>query len=66
MKQLLIIALVTLLPAAWAADSDYNREDWGVMEGLRPGLPEHQAHRRHRAAWTDPEEETVWFGVHYD
>ena len=33
---------------------------------LRPGdyllIP---AHRRHRVAWTDPEQPTVWLAVHY-
>ncbi|WP_416140387.1 cupin domain-containing protein [Halomonas sp. HK25] len=24
------------------------------------------AHRRHRVAWTDPNEDTVWLAVHYD
>ncbi|AXY42654.1 cupin domain-containing protein [Halomonas alkalicola] len=24
------------------------------------------AHRRHRVAWTDPDEATVWLAVHYD
>ena len=23
------------------------------------------AHRKHRVAWTDPEQETVWLAVHY-
>jgi cupin 2 domain-containing protein len=24
------------------------------------------AHRRHRVAWTEPDEATVWLAVHYD
>ncbi|MFW6379209.1 MAG: cupin domain-containing protein [Guyparkeria sp.] len=24
------------------------------------------AHTRHRVAWTDPDEDTVWLAVHYD
>jgi len=24
------------------------------------------AHQRHRVAWTDPDEATVWLAVHYD
>lgn len=24
------------------------------------------AHRRHRVAWTDPDQETLWVAVHYD
>ena len=24
------------------------------------------AHRRHRVAWTDPDEATIWLAVHYD
>ncbi len=24
------------------------------------------AHCRHRVAWTDPDEETIWLAVHYD
>ncbi|WP_445003148.1 cupin domain-containing protein [Halomonas mongoliensis] len=24
------------------------------------------AHRRHRVAWTDPNEDTVWLAVHYE
>lgn len=60
---------------------DQERHEWvTVLQGrailafedgeemtLRPGdhvnIP---AHRRHRVAWTDPEEETVWLAVHYD
>jgi len=33
---------------------------------LRPGdhvlIP---AHRRHRVAWTDPQQQTVWLAIHY-
>jgi cupin 2 domain-containing protein len=33
---------------------------------LRPGDYLHiAAHRRHRVAWTDPEQATVWLAVHY-
>lgn len=32
MKRIVIIALVALLPAVWAAESDYSREDWGSWE----------------------------------
>lgn len=60
---------------------DQERHEWvAVLQGrailafedgeevtLRPGdhfnIP---ANRRHRVAWTDPEEETVWLAVHYD
>lgn len=60
---------------------DQERHEWvAVLQGsailafedgeevtLRPGdhvnIP---AHRPHRVAWTDPEEETVWLAVHYD
>jgi len=60
---------------------DQERHEWVVvLQGrailsfedgeevtLRPGdhvnIP---AHRRHRVAWSDPEEETVWLAVHYD
>ncbi|MEX1198377.1 MAG: cupin domain-containing protein [Pseudohongiellaceae bacterium] len=60
---------------------DQERHEWvTVLQGrailafedgeehtLRPGdhvnIP---AHRRHRVAWSDPEEETVWLAVHYD
>ena len=24
------------------------------------------AHRRHRVAWTDPDEDTIWLALHYD
>lgn len=24
------------------------------------------AHRRHRVAWTDPNQDTIWLAVHYD
>lgn len=41
--------------------------DNGEEVTLRPGdhvnIP---AHRPHRVAWTDPDEETVWLAVHYD
>ena len=60
---------------------DQEQNEWvAVLQGLalvsfedgeevtlRPG--DHLsivAHRRHRVAWTDPEEETVWLAVHYD
>lgn len=60
---------------------DQERHEWvAVVQGraiiafedgeevtLTPGdhvnIP---AYRRHRVAWTDPEEETVWLAVHYD
>ena len=33
---------------------------------LRPGdYLQIAAHRRHRVAWTDPEEATVWLAMHY-
>jgi cupin 2 domain-containing protein len=41
-------------------------EDEAEPRLLRPGdyllIP---AHRRHRVAWTDPEQATVWLAVHY-
>jgi cupin 2 domain-containing protein len=41
-------------------------EDEAEPRVLRPGdyllIP---AHRRHRVAWTDPEQPTVWLAVHY-
>ena len=65
-------------PTGWY---DQPRHEWvmvltgsGVVEfedgneaTLGPGdhlnIP---AHRRHRVAWTDPDEPTVWLAVHYD
>jgi cupin 2 domain-containing protein len=33
---------------------------------MRPGDYVHiPAHRRHRVAWTDPEQKTVWLALHY-
>ena len=65
-------------PGEWY---DQERNEWVVLlrgaagllfEGdeepleLRPGdhvnIP---AHRRHRVAWTAPDEDTVWLAVHY-
>lgn len=60
---------------------DQSRDEWVViLKGkgvvafengeevtLGPGDHLHiPAHRRHRVAWTDPDEETVWLAVHYD
>jgi cupin 2 domain-containing protein len=60
---------------------DQERNEWvAVLSGsagllfegeagirvLRPGdhvlIP---AHRRHRVAWTDPQQQTVWLAIHY-
>ncbi|MFW6322367.1 MAG: cupin domain-containing protein [Guyparkeria sp.] len=38
-------------------------EEVTLGPGDHLGIP---AHRRHRVAWTDPEEDTVWLAVHYD
>jgi cupin 2 domain-containing protein len=38
-------------------------------EPVRLGPGDHiliPAHRRHRVAWTNPEQPTVWLAVHYD
>ena len=60
---------------------DQPREEWVVVlrgcgriafedgEEVTLGPGDHlsiPAHRRHRVAWTSPEEETVWLAVHYD
>jgi cupin 2 domain-containing protein len=41
-------------------------EGEGEIRVMRPGdhvlIP---AHRRHRVAWTDPQQPTVWLAIHY-
>jgi cupin 2 domain-containing protein len=41
-------------------------EGEGAVRVMRPGdrllIP---AHRRHRVAWTDPQQPTVWLALHY-
>lgn len=41
-------------------------EDEAEARVMRPGdhvlIP---AHRRHRVAWTDPDQPTVWLAIHY-
>lgn len=40
-------------------------EDDGTTTRMGPGDYLHiPAHRRHRVAWTDPEQATVWLAVH--
>ena len=39
----------------------------GATMRMGPGDYVHiPAHRRHRVAWTDPAQATVWLAVHYD
>ncbi|KTG17544.1 MULTISPECIES: cupin domain-containing protein [unclassified Guyparkeria] len=60
---------------------DQPRHEWVVVlkgcavvafdggDEVRLGPGDHltiAAHRRHRVAWTDPDEDTVWLAVHYD
>ena len=60
---------------------DQPRHEWvlvlqgrGVVafeegEEVTLGLGDHlliPAHRRHRVAWTDPNQNTVWLAVHYE
>ncbi len=41
-------------------------EDDGATTRMGPGDYVHiPAHRRHRVAWTDPAQATVWLAVHY-
>ena len=65
-------------PGEWY---DQERDEWvvmlsgaarlqyedGVALTLAPGDYVHiPAHRRHRVAWTSPNEETVWLAMHFD
>ncbi|HER35744.1 MAG: cupin domain-containing protein [Halothiobacillaceae bacterium] len=65
-------------PVGWY---EQDRDEWVVVlagagvvafedgERLTLGSGDHaviEAGRRHRVAWTDPVEETVWLAVHYD
>ncbi len=60
---------------------DQSRDEWVVVlkgkgvvafengEEVTLGPGDHlsiPAHTRHRVAWTDPNEDTVWLAVHYD
>ncbi len=60
---------------------DQSRDEWVVIlkgkgvvafehgEQVTLGPGDHlniPAHTRHRVAWTDPDEDTVWLAVHYD
>lgn len=60
---------------------DQSRHEWVVVlkgkgvvafehgEEVTLGPGDHlniPAHTRHRVAWTDPDEDTVWLAVHYD
>ena len=53
-----------VLLVAGAAGLQFEGEE--DVRGLRPGdhllIP---AHRRHRVAWTAPDEPTVWLAVHF-
>ena len=59
---------------------DQDRHEWVLLlqGAARPALPDGRelelapgawpeipARRRHRAAWTDPAQDTVWLAVHY-
>lgn len=65
-------------PSGWY---DQPRHEWVVVlkgkgvvafehgEEVTLGPGDHlniPSHTRHRVAWTDPDEETVWLAVHYD
>jgi cupin 2 domain-containing protein len=53
---LLVSGRARLEFADGAAAVDFAAGDWLVIP----------AHRQHRVAWTDPDQETVWLAVHYD
>ncbi|KPK23026.1 MAG: phosphoribosylaminoimidazole carboxylase [Nitrospira bacterium SG8_3] len=41
----------------------YGEDDMVILE--KGDYVNIQAHVKHRVAWTDPEEDTVWLAVHY-
>ena len=50
---------------AGGAELAFDSEETTVR--MRPGDYLHiPAHRRHRVAWTDPAQATVWLAVHYE
>ena len=69
----------TTPPGQWY---DQDRDEWVVLlkgeaklevegqpqpVGLKPG--DHiklAAHCKHRVAWTDPEQETIWLALHFE
>ena len=57
---------VILLSGAARLRFDADRDEGETVE-LRPGdylnIP---AHARHRVEWTDPEQKTIWLGLHYE
>jgi cupin 2 domain-containing protein len=52
--------VLVLKGAARLAFEDGNEVNMGPGDSLE--IP---AHVKHKVVWTDPEEETVWVGVHY-
>ena len=52
---LLVSGRARLAFADGAPDVDLQPGDWLVIE----------AHVRHRVAWTDPTQDTIWLAVHY-
>ncbi|MEN6458394.1 MAG: phosphoribosylaminoimidazole carboxylase [Thermoguttaceae bacterium] len=54
--------LVVLLQGQATVEFDDSR---GTVEMVRGSWLNIPAHCKHRVAWTDPADETVWLAVHY-
>ena len=53
---------VVLLEGAPACSSKASLEPVELRRGSYLNIP---AHVKHRVAWTDPDEKTVWLAIHY-
>ena len=54
--------LVIVLEGRAAVQFESDAEPVGLQQGSYLNIP---AHARHRVAWTDPDEKTVWMAIHY-
>ena len=54
--------LVIVLEGSAAVQFDGDAEPVELRRGSYLNIP---AHARHRVAWTDPNEKTVWLAIHY-
>jgi cupin 2 domain-containing protein len=54
--------LVIVLEGSAAVQFEDNADPMELRRGSYLNIP---AHARHRVAWTDPNQETVWLAIHY-
>ena len=54
--------LVIVLEGSAAVQFEGDAEPVKLLQGSYLNIP---AHARHRVAWTDPNQKTIWLAIHY-